>query len=167
MGIVQVPEGRQIFTSLTVEDNLKMGAYLPLAKRSREKTKEEVYEMFPVLKERRKQVGGTLSGGEQQMLAIGRGLMSRPRLLMLDEPSLGLAPLIVLNIFSIIHHINQRGLTILLVEQNVSQALHMSTWAYIIENGRVVIAGTGEELSVNEYTRKAYFGENEIVSLAE
>lgn len=158
LGIVHVPEGRQVFTSLTIEDNLKMGAYLPTAKAKREETIKEVYGMFPVLKERRKQLAGTLSGGEQQMLAIGRGLMSKPKLLMLDEPSLGLAPLIVSNIFSIVRLINGQGLTVLLVEQNVSQALKMSHWAYVIENGRISVSGTGKELAMNDHTKKAYFG---------
>jgi branched-chain amino acid transport system ATP-binding protein len=158
LGIVHVPEGRQVFTSLTIEDNLKMGAYLPTAKAKREETLKEIYGMFPILKERRKQLAGTLSGGEQQMLAIGRGLMSKPKFLMLDEPSLGLAPLIVSNIFSIVRLINDQGLTVLLVEQNVSQALKMSHWAYVIENGRIAIAGTGKELAMNDHTKKAYFG---------
>lgn len=159
LGIIHVPEGRQIFASLSVEDNLKMGSYLPAAKERREKTLKEVYEMFPVLRERRKQIAGTLSGGEQQMLAIGRGLMSRPKLLMLDEPSLGLAPIIVSNIFSIIHVINQQNIAVLLVEQNVVHALRMSHFAYVIENGTIALCGSGEELAMNDYTKRAYFGE--------
>ena len=161
LGIIHVPEGRQIFTSLDIEDNLKMGSYLPTAKDRREKTLKEVYEAFPVLRERRKQIAGTLSGGEQQMLAIGRGLMSRPRLLMLDEPSLGLAPLVVSNILSVIRIINQQGITILLVEQNVVHALKMSHFAYVIENGTIALSGSGEELAVNDYTKRAYFGEHQ------
>ncbi|MBW2057997.1 MAG: ABC transporter ATP-binding protein [Deltaproteobacteria bacterium] len=158
LGIVHVPEGRQIFTSLSVEDNLRVGSYLPRARRMREQNMKRVYEMFPRLGERRKQLARTLSGGEQQMLAIGRGLMSMPRLLMLDEPSLGLAPLIVSNIFSVVREINRQGITILLVEQNVSHALKMSHWGYVIENRRIVLSGTGEELASNEHTKKAYFG---------
>lgn len=158
LGIVHIPEGRQIFTSLTVEDNLRVGSYLPRAREIRERTIKRVYEMFPRLQERRRQLARTLSGGEQQMLAIGRGLMSMPRLLMLDEPSLGLAPLIVSSIFSVIREINQRGITILLVEQNISHALKMSHWGYVIENRRIVLSGTGEDLAANEHTKKAYFG---------
>jgi branched-chain amino acid transport system ATP-binding protein len=158
-GIVLVPEGRKLFSSLTVEDNLKVGSYLPEARRDRKETMDRVYLMFPRLKERRKQLSGTLSGGEQQMLAIARGLMSRPKLLMLDEPSLGLAPLVVSHIFSVIQEIKQQRVTVLLVEQNVAHALKMSHWGYIIENGRIVLSGTGEELAGKEHTKKAYFGE--------
>jgi len=161
LGIIHVPEGRQIFASLSVEDNLKMGSYLPAAKERREKTLKEVYEMFPVLGDRRKQIAGTLSGGEQQMLVIGRGLMSGPKFLMLDEPSLGLAPIIVSNIFSIIQVINQQGIAVLLVEQNVVHALKMSHFAYVIENGTIALSGSGEELAMNDYTKRAYFGEHE------
>lgn len=161
LGIIHVPEGRQIFPSLSVEDNLKMGSYLPAAKKRQEKTVEEIYGMFPILRERKKQLAGTLSGGEQQMLAIGRGLMSRPKLLMLDEPSLGLAPIIVSTIFSTIRAINQQGITILLVEQNVAHALRMSHFAYVIENGSIPLSGSGEELLMNRHTKKAYFGERE------
>ena len=161
LGIIHVPEGRQIFASLSVEDNLKMGSYLPAAKERQEKTLKEIYEMFLVLRERKKQIAGTLSGGEQQMLAIGRGLMSKPKLLMLDEPSLGLAPIIVSNIFSTIHVINQQGITVLLVEQNVVHALRMSHFAYVIENGTIALSGSGEELAMNRYTKRAYFGERD------
>jgi len=161
LGIIHVPEGRQIFTSLSVEDNLKMGSYLSAAKEKRERTLKEVYEIFPVLRDRPKQIAGTLSGGEQQMLAIGRGLMSKPKLLMLDEPSLGLAPLIVSNIFLITRVINQQGITVLLVEQNVTHALRMSHFAYIIENGTIALSGSGEELAMNRYTTRAYFGEHD------
>ncbi len=159
-GIVLVPEGRKLFSSLTVEDNLKVGSYLPEARKDRKETMDRVFSMFPRLKERRRQLARTLSGGEQQMLAIGRGLMSRPKLLMLDEPSLGLAPLVVSYIFSVIQGINQQGVTVLLVEQNVAQALKMSHWGYVIENGRIVLSGTGDELAGNEHTKKAYFGEH-------
>jgi len=158
-GIVLIPEGRKLFTSLTVEDNLKVGSYLREARRDRKETMDQVFSMFPRLKERRRQLAQTLSGGEQQMLAIARGLMSKPKLLMLDEPSLGLAPLIVSNIFSVIKEINQRGVTMLLVEQNIAHALRVSHWGYVIENGRIVLSGTGEELAGNEHTKKAYFGE--------
>lgn len=161
LGIIHVPEGRQIFASLSVEDNLKMGSYLPAPKERQEKTLKEIYETFLVLRERKKQIAGTLSGGEQQMLAIGRGLMSRPKLLMLDEPSLGLAPIIVSNIFSIIRVINQQGITVLLVEQNVVHALRMSHFAYVIENGTIALSGSGEELAMNRYTKRAYFGERD------
>jgi branched-chain amino acid transport system ATP-binding protein len=158
-GIVLIPEGRKVFTSLTVEDNLKVGSYLPEARKHRKETMDQVFSMFPRLGERRKQLGRTLSGGEQQMLAIARGLMSKPKLLMLDEPSLGLAPLVVSNIFSVVQEINRQGVTVLLVEQNVAHALKMSHWGYVIENGRIVLKGTGEELAGNEHTKKAYFGE--------
>jgi len=158
LGIVQVPEGRKLFTSLTVEDNLKVGSYLPDAKKDRKGTMDRVYAMFPRLEERRKQLTQTLSGGEQQMLAIGRGLMSKPKLLMLDEPSLGLAPVLVATIFSTIKEINREGVTILLVEQNIVHSLRMSHQGYVIENGRVVLSGTGEELLRNEHTKQAYFG---------
>ena len=158
LGIVAIPEGRKLFTSLTIEDNLKVGSYIKRARKDRERMMEQVFSMFPRLKERRKQLARTLSGGEQQMLAIGRGLMSKPKLLMLDEPSLGLAPLIVMHIFSIIREINGQGTTVLLVEQNVVHSLKMSHQGYVIENGRIILSGTGEELLNNEQTRQAYFG---------
>jgi branched-chain amino acid transport system ATP-binding protein len=158
LGIVLVPEGRQLFTSLTVEDNLKIGSYLPHARRQRQATLDQVYDMFPRLRERRHQPARTLSGGEQQMLAIGRALMAKPKLLMLDEPSLGLAPVVVTNIFSIIKEINRQGTTILLVEQNVVHSLKMSDQAFVIENGRIVLSGTGEALLKDEHTKEAYFG---------
>ena len=158
LGIVLVPEGKGLFTSLTVEDNLKIGSYLPEVRRVRPKMMDRVYEIFPRLKERSRQLSRTLSGGEQQMLAIGRGLMSKPKLLMLDEPSLGLAPKMVAHIFSIIQRINQERTTILLVEQNVVHSLRMSHQGFVIENGRIVLAGTGEELLRDRHTREAYFG---------
>jgi branched-chain amino acid transport system ATP-binding protein len=158
LGIVLVPEGKGLFTSLTVEDNLKVGSYLPRVRRDRPKTMERVFEMFPRLRERRGQPSRTLSGGEQQMLAIGRGLMAKPKLLMLDEPSLGLAPKMVTHIFSIIRKINQERTTILLVEQNVVHSLRMSHQGFVIENGRIVLSGTGEELLRDQHTREAYFG---------
>jgi branched-chain amino acid transport system ATP-binding protein len=158
LGIVLVPEGRKLFTSLTVEDNLKIGSYLPQVRRDRSETMERVYGMFPRLRERRRQIARTLSGGEQQMLAIGRGLMAKPKLLMLDEPSLGLAPKMVAHIFSIIKEINQEKTTILLVEQNVVHSLKMSHQGFVIENGRIVLSGTGERLLGDKHTREAYFG---------
>jgi branched-chain amino acid transport system ATP-binding protein len=157
-GIVLVPEGRKLFTTMTVEDNLKVGSYLPGARRERQASLSRVYDLFPRLRERRSQLAGTFSGGEQQMLAIGRALMAKPKLLMLDEPSLGLAPLIVANIFSIIKEINAQGMTILLVEQNIVHSLKMSHQAFVIENGRIVLSGTGEALLKNERTKEAYFG---------
>ncbi len=158
LGIVLVPEGKGLFTSLTVEDNLKIGSYLPRVRRDRPKTMERVFEMFPRLRERRDQPSRTLSGGEQQMLAMGRGLMAKPKLLMLDEPSLGLAPKMVTHIFSIIRKINQERTTILLVEQNVVHSLRMSQQGFVIENGKIVLSGTGEELLRDQHTREAYFG---------
>ena len=155
-GIVQVPEGRKIFYPLTVLENLVMGSYLPAAKKERETNLEKVFGMFPILRERRTQLAGTLSGGEQQMLAIARGLMGRPRLLMLDEPSLGLSPLLVDDIFAIIREINQGGITVLLVEQNVVQALSLAHRAYVLENGRIVLEGSGKELIDNPTVQKAY-----------
>ena len=158
MGIVLVPEGRQLFSSLTVEDNLKVGSYLPQARKARNGSLDRVYEVFPRLRERRNQLARTLSGGEQQMLAIGRALMARPKLLMLDEPSLGLAPVVVSNIFSTIQEINKQGATILLVEQNVVHSLKISHQGFVIENGRIVLSGTGEALLKDEHTKEAYFG---------
>ncbi len=158
LGVVQVPEGRKLFPSLTVLENLELGAYLPHAKRQRRATLEAVFARFPVLRERAGQRAGTLSGGEQQMLAIGRALMARPRLLMLDEPSLGLAPMVVREIFRTVREINGQGVTVLLVEQNVRQALAASQRGYVLETGRVVLAGTGQELLASEHTRRAYLG---------
>ena len=158
LGIVLVPEGRQLFSSLTVEDNLKVGSYLPEARRDRHSSLNHVYDLFPRLRERRGQLARTLSGGEQQMLAMARGLMAKPKLLMLDEPSLGLAPIVVADIFSIIKEINMQGTTILLVEQNVVHSLKISHQGFVIENGRIVLSGTGEALLKDEHTKEAYFG---------
>ncbi len=158
MGIVQIPEGRQLFPSLTVIENLEMGAQFPRTKRMRQETMAWVFKLFPRLEERRSQLAGTLSGGEQQMLAIGRGLMSRPTLLMLDEPSLGLSPILVKAIFDIIKAINQQGTTILLVEQNVFHSLNLSHRGYVLENGSIVLSGTGQDLLKNQHIRQSYLG---------
>lgn len=157
-GLIQVPEGRRIFPDMSVHENLQMGAFLQKDKKEIQKSIEEVYEWFPRLKEREKQLAGTLSGGEQQMLAMGRALMAKPKLLLLDEPSMGLAPLLVREIFEIIKEINKQGTTILLVEQNARMALSIATRAYVLENGRIVLSGTGEELSQSEEIQKAYLG---------
>ncbi|TAN41868.1 MAG: ABC transporter ATP-binding protein [Nitrospirae bacterium] len=157
-GIVHVPEGRRLFVDMSVEENLDMGSLKGAAKAEREKTREMVYKLFPRLLERKKQLGGTLSGGEQQMLAIGRGLMSKPKLMMFDEPSLGLAPILVREIFSILGNIREEGTTVLIVEQNVKQTLSISDRAYVLENGRVVIEGTGADLLNDEHVKKAYLG---------
>src|ERR1039457_3713456 len=157
-GIVQVPEGRKIFPEMTVLENLRMGSYIPAARKDSETNLERVFTMFPRLKEREKQLGGTMSGGEQQMLAIGRGLMSNPKLLLLDEPSLGLSPLFVKIIFEIIQEINKQGVTILLVEQNVFQSLKIASRAYVLETGRVVLTGSGQELLSNDHVKKAFLG---------
>ena len=158
LGLTQSLEGRQIFPGLTVAENLNMGAYLMHDKEWIKKQLEEVYELFPRLYERRAQMGGTLSGGEQQMLAIGRALMSNPKLLMLDEPSLGLAPLIIKEIFSIIEKINKLGITILLVEQNSKAALHVADRGYVLENGRITMADTAENLLSNPEVQRSYLG---------
>ena len=157
-GVVQVPEGRKIFPSLTVLENLEMGSYISAAKARRREGLAQVFALFPRLEERVSQAAGTMSGGEQQMLAIGRALMARPRVLMLDEPSLGLAPIIVTEIFRIIGEISQLGTTVLLVEQNTRQALALSRRGYVLENGRVVLAGSGAELLGNEHVKRAYLG---------
>jgi branched-chain amino acid transport system ATP-binding protein len=157
-GIVHVPEGRKIFPSLAVRENLELGSYVRAAKARRADSLERVFTLFPLLRERMSQAAGTLSGGEQQMLAIGRALMTLPTLLMLDEPSLGLAPLIVKEIFHIIGEINRTGTTVLLVEQNTRQALALSRRGYVLENGRVALVGSGEELLGNDYVRRAYLG---------
>jgi branched-chain amino acid transport system ATP-binding protein len=160
LGITQVPEGRRILPRLNVEDNLEMGAFLVKDKKKIRKNRDEVYELFPLLAKRRKQQGGTLSGGEQQMLAIGRALMSKPKLLLLDEPSLGLAPLIVEKIFDIIRHINDSGTTIFLVEQNANMALSISGNAYVMESGLITLKGAAKDLANDESIRKAYLGED-------
>ena len=159
MGICQVPEGRMIFPLLTVNENLDLGAYLRRDNDGIKKDLERVFELFPVLRERGKQAGGTLSGGEQQMLAIGRALMARPKLLLLDEPSLGLAPILVDTIFDIIRQINEQGTTILLVEQNAQLALQFSHRGYVIETGRIALADTSAALLKNEQVKKAYLGD--------
>lgn len=158
LGIAHVPEGRQVFPELTVKENLEIGAYIPSAKASRARTLELVFTIFPVLAERRKQLAGTMSGGEQQMLAVGRGLMLRPRLLMLDEPSLGLAPVVTDVTFEKIQEIHAMGTAILLVEQNVSRALSLVQRAYVLESGRVIMRGTSTELANNKQVRAAYLG---------
>jgi branched-chain amino acid transport system ATP-binding protein len=157
-GLIQVPEGRRIFPEMTVVENLRMGSFVKATRQDRQKNMERVFGLFPRLAERKTQLGGTMSGGEQQMLAIGRGLMGNPKLLLLDEPSLGLSPLLVKNIFEIIKAINRQGTTILLVEQNVYQSLRISHRAYVLETGRVVLSGTGEELLGNDHVRKAFLG---------
>ena len=159
MGICQVPEGRMIFPLLTVMENLDMGAYLRKDKGRIKEDLEKVFELFPILRERSKQAGGTLSGGEQQMLAIGRALMAHPKLLLLDEPSLGLAPILVDAIFKIIRQINNQGTTILLVEQNAQLALQYSHRGYVIETGEIALTDTSAELLKNEQVKKAYLGE--------
>ena len=158
MGIVQIPEGRQLFPTLTVIENLEMGAQFPRAKKVRKETIGWVLQLFPRLQERKSQLAGTLSGGEQQMLAIGRGLMSLPELLMLDEPSLGLSPILVKTIFKIIKEINQQGTTILLVEQNVFHSLTLSHRGYVLENGSIVLSGSGQDLLKNQHIRQSYLG---------
>lgn len=157
-GISQVPEGRRVFANMTVEENLELGAYLRKDKKGILEDFDMVFQLFPRLQERRKQQSGTLSGGEQQMLAMGRALMARPRLLLLDEPSMGLAPLLVKTIFRIIEEINKTGTTILLVEQNANMALSIADRAYVIETGKIVASGTSEELSQSDQIRKAYLG---------
>ena len=158
LGIGQVAEGRQVFPSLTVLENLEMGAMIPRARAEAKRRLDDVFAMFPRLKERTSQTAGTMSGGEQQMLAIGRCLMGAPELIMFDEPSLGLAPLVVQEVLHTIHLLNQRGLTILLVEQNVAVSLKISQRAYVLENGRMVMSGSGEELLHNDRVRQAYLG---------
>ena len=157
-GVIQVPEGRRIFPEMTVMENLKIGSYPKSTRKDREKNIDRAFTLFPRLKERQKQLGGTLSGGEQQMLAIARGLMANPHLLLLDEPSLGLSPMMVKTIFNIIAEINRQGVTILLVEQNVYQSLHIAHRAYVLETGRIVLSGTGEELLNDEDVKKAFLG---------
>lgn len=157
-GLVQVPEGRHVFANMSVMENLDMGAYLRKDKDGIEKDKKKVFELFPRLFERKNQLSGTLSGGEQQMLAMGRALVERPRVLLLDEPSMGLAPLLVKEIFSIIKTINEEGTTVLLVEQNANMALSIADYAYVLETGRITLSGPAADLSASEAVRKAYLG---------
>ncbi len=157
-GISQVPEGRHVFANMTVIENLELGAYLRKDKVGIKQDMEHVYELFPRLLERNKQISGTLSGGEQQMLAMGRALMSKPQLLLLDEPSMGLAPILVKQIFSIIKEINASGTTILLVEQNAHMALSIANRAYVLETGKIVLSGDSKQLAASEEVRKAYLG---------
>ena len=159
-GIALSPEGRRVFPDMTVLENLKIGAYLRKDKAEIQKDIDWVYDLFPRLKERSWQLAGTLSGGEQQMLAVGRALMSRPQLMMLDEPSLGLAPLVVQDIFSIIREINRQGVTVLLIEQNANMALKIANYGYVLETGTITMTGTGAELLANEKVREAYLGKN-------
>lgn len=157
-GIAHVPEGRRLFPLMSVKENLELGAIRPEARRLRSESFDRLFAMFPRLKERESQMAGTLSGGEQQMVAIARGLMARPRLLILDEPSLGLAPIIVQEMFETIQTINREGITVLLVEQNVRQSLKLASRAYVLENGRVVLEGPGSELLEDQRVREAYLG---------
>ena len=157
-GIIHVPEGRRVFPDMTVAENLKIGAFLRTDKDGIAHDMDYVYSLFPRLKERSWQLAGTLSGGEQQMLAVGRALMSRPKVLMMDEPSLGLAPLIVKDIFSIIRRVNADGITVLLIEQNANAALRIADYGYVLETGTIALTGTGEELLRNESVREAYLG---------
>lgn len=158
-GITMVPEGRRVFPDLTVKENLILGAYFRTDSRGISEDIDWVYETFPRLKERKEQLAGTLSGGEQQMLALGRALMSRPKLLMMDEPSLGLAPILVKEIFQILKNIHKQGVTMLLIEQNARMALHLAHYGYVLETGSIILEGTGEELAVSEMVKKAYLGE--------
>jgi branched-chain amino acid transport system ATP-binding protein len=158
LGIAHVPEARRLFPEMSVRENLLLGALTPEAKKTRPEMLEKVFTIFPRLKEREKQQAGTLSGGEQQMAAIGRGLMSKPRLLMLDEPSLGLAPILVADIFQVIKEVHAAGVTVLLVEQNVFRTLEIADRAYVLGNGRVVLEGKGHELLADDHVRKAYLG---------
>jgi branched-chain amino acid transport system ATP-binding protein len=157
-GIAQIPEARRLFPFMTVRENLEIGAYNRRAQATMDQTLKEVFDLFPVLQERRNQLARTLSGGEQQMLAVGRGLMAKPVLLMLDEPSLGLAPLLVKTVFEAVKQINEGGTTVLLVEQDVQHSLQLSHRGYVLENGRVVMEGTGERLLEDSHIRKAYLG---------
>jgi len=158
LGIGQVAEGRQVFPTLTVAENLAMGALLPRAQKLRERNLEQVYALFPILARRRQQAAGTLSGGEQQMLAIGRCLMGAPELVMFDEPSLGLAPTVVQSVLTTVRDLNREGLTCLLVEQNVAVSLKLASRAYVLENGRITLSGSGAELLLDDRVRKAYLG---------
>ena len=158
LGVVQIPEARLLFPFMTVLENLELGSYTPKARKAKKENLEAVFRLFPVLKERKTQMAGTLSGGEQQMLAIGRGLMARPKLLMLDEPSLGLAPLLVKQVFGTVKEINAQGITVLLVEQNVFHSLSIADRAYVLENGSVVLEGEGKEVLDNPQVKEAYLG---------
>ena len=158
LGIGQVAEGRQVFPTLSVDENLRMGGFLPRARAKLASTLERIYDLFPRLAERRRQAAGTLSGGEQQMLAIGRCLMGQPELIMFDEPSLGLAPTVVQEVFRTIRRLNNEGLTLLLVEQNVAQSLRLAGHAYVLEQGRLTLAGTGADLLADDRVRQAYMG---------
>ncbi len=158
LGISQVPEGRRLFSEMSVLENLELGSYMAEAKKRRDETLNWVFSIFPALRERRHQLAGTLSGGEQQMVAVGRGLMARPKLLMLDEPSLGLAPILVREVFKVVERVNSEGVTILLVEQNVKHTLAVATHAYVLENGRIAMEGKGNDLLNNDHVKKAYLG---------
>jgi len=158
LGISHVPEGRKLFTEMSVHENLEMGAYPSSAWKVRKETSAQIYEVFPILKERAGQLASTLSGGEQQMLAMGRGLMSRPKLCMFDEPSYGLAPRMLMEVFQIIKSLRDQGITILLIEQNVTRTLEIADRAYVFENGRIVMEGTCENLLKDDYVKKAYLG---------
>jgi len=158
LGIAQIPEGRRLWPGLSVKENLELGAYVRRARPAFKQRLQEVYALFPRLEERQNQLAGTLSGGEQQMLAIARGLLSQPKLLMLDEPSLGLAPVLVEEVFRVIQEINKQGVTILLVEQNVYHALELASRGYVLETGRVMLAGTGRDLLHNQHVKTAYLG---------
>jgi branched-chain amino acid transport system ATP-binding protein len=162
MGISLVPEGRGLFPGMSTLENLEMGAFTAKGRSSKNETLEQVYELFPILKERKKQAAGTLSGGEQQMLAIGRGLMSKPKLLLLDEPSWGLSPLLSKNIFWVARQINHSGMTILLVEQNVRMALELANRAYVVENGRIVKQGYSQNMLNDQHIREAYLGTESV-----
>jgi branched-chain amino acid transport system ATP-binding protein len=159
-GITHVPEGRRLFADLTVFENLRLGAYIPRARPNFDESLERVYGLFPLLKERKNQKAGTLSGGEQQMLAIGRAVMAQPKLIMLDEPSLGLSPILVKTIFEFITTLNEQETTILLIEQNINQTLKIAHQAFVLKIGKIVMSGRGEELLTNEEIRKAYIGEH-------
>jgi branched-chain amino acid transport system ATP-binding protein len=158
LGVSHIPEGRRLFADMTVRENLEMGAYTSGAWKQKSETREWVYQIFPALKEREGQLARTLSGGEQQMLAMGRGLMARPRLCMFDEPSYGLAPKLLLEVFQVIKSLREQGLTVLLIEQNVRHTLEIADRAYVLENGRIVLEGAGDKLLQSDHVRKAYLG---------